>query len=641
MNKMLRKAGSVLVLLLAMIAGIGYMGDTAKADSGSYGYFKYSVYNNLATITEYTGAESNVTVPSSINGITVAAIGERVFKGSAKYIQNVVIPSTVTSIGTASFEGCENLISVTGMENVTSMGERAFKSCKNLSRVDLGNKLTTICKECFYECTSLTVTALPSSLTTVGARGFQNTLLNADLPATLTSIGAWAFENTQLKSVEIPATITELGEGAFMACKELTSVKISRNVSVRCFKECTKLTNLELAEGVTGIYFGAFAKCTALTGLATPSSLRFIDGDAFSCCTSLSQLTFNRDLADLGAESFYNCALSTVILPTTVVYIGGGCFSANPNLEITIPISVTSIGKEEGTECYSRRNDDYEWWSLKGFITDDGVKINCYPNSYAEKYYADNKKITLNLLSETPSTDITFSQSSVNTDTNGFFKINYTINPANTTDAIIWESSNTDIATVNCVGEVTAKGKGTATIIATTTSGKKASLDVIVTNAPNSVTFDVSSVTVAVGKSFSKPAAVRDSDGERNDVVPTYSSSDPSVATVDSVGKVTAKKAGTAVITARLGTLSAQYTVTVLKKIKSVKITKIGKKKIKIKTIKGASITAKMGWVSKTAKTNKKGIAKIKFSGKLKKNTVYVTVYKDNYYTKTVKKKFK
>ena len=93
------------------------------------------------TLTKLSAKEKKakkVTIPKTvtINNVKyrVTGIAAKVFKNSKK-LQTVVIPDTVTEIGTGSFEGCKNLKSVTIGKNVTSIGKNAFKNCKNLKKI--------------------------------------------------------------------------------------------------------------------------------------------------------------------------------------------------------------------------------------------------------------------------------------------------------------------------------------------------------------------------------------------------------------------------------------------------------------------------------------------------------------------------
>lgn len=93
------------------------------------------------TLTKLSAKEKKakkVTIPKTvtINNVKyrVTGIAAKTFKNSKK-LQTVVIPDTVTEIGTGSFEGCKKLKSVTIGKNVTSIGKNAFKNCKNLKKI--------------------------------------------------------------------------------------------------------------------------------------------------------------------------------------------------------------------------------------------------------------------------------------------------------------------------------------------------------------------------------------------------------------------------------------------------------------------------------------------------------------------------
>ena len=58
------------------------------------------------------------------------------------------------------------------------------------------------------------------------------------------------------------------------------------------------------------------------------------------------------------------------------------------------------------------------------------------------------------------------------------FTIKATMTPKNTTDKVTWKSSNSKVAAVSSKGVVTLKKTGKATITATTTSGKKATVKI-------------------------------------------------------------------------------------------------------------------------------------------------------------------
>lgn len=100
---------------------------SAKSD------YKYTVENGKITITEYTGKDIDVTIPASIEGMTVIAIGEEAFKGMQ--IRSVVIPSGVTEIGWFAFSSCTVLESITIPSSVTKVGYGAFDYCPKALKI--------------------------------------------------------------------------------------------------------------------------------------------------------------------------------------------------------------------------------------------------------------------------------------------------------------------------------------------------------------------------------------------------------------------------------------------------------------------------------------------------------------------------
>jgi hypothetical protein len=74
-------------------------------------------------------------------------------------LTNINIPSSVTRLGTSSFEKCTGLTSIEIPSSVTHIGEKAFYECKNLKVViDNSEDNLKIGNEAFQECGSVTYT---------------------------------------------------------------------------------------------------------------------------------------------------------------------------------------------------------------------------------------------------------------------------------------------------------------------------------------------------------------------------------------------------------------------------------------------------------------------------------------------------
>ncbi len=86
--------------------------------------FKYIVTGTTATLTGYTGNDTDIVIPASVDGYRVTAIADGAFEGSPA--KSVIISDGVTSIGWFAFNGCTALRSVTIPSSVTSIGYLAF-----------------------------------------------------------------------------------------------------------------------------------------------------------------------------------------------------------------------------------------------------------------------------------------------------------------------------------------------------------------------------------------------------------------------------------------------------------------------------------------------------------------------------------
>ena len=124
-----------------------------------------------------------------------------------------------------------------------------------------------------------------------------------------------------------------------------------------------------------------------------------------------------------------------------------------------------------------------------------------------------------------------------------------TVTPENATDAVVWSSSDENVATV-ADGVVTAVAKGTATITAASASDPTIKAECLVTVlapvAVTEVTLNKSATTLLVGWKETLTATVAPEDATNKDIA--WTSSDESVATVEN-GVVTAVAKGTADIT--------------------------------------------------------------------------------------------
>lgn len=262
-------------------------------------------------------------------------------------------------------------------------------------------------------------------------------------------------------------------------------------------------------------------------------------------------------------------------------------------------------------------------------------------DSWYERVFNVNKTngtLTITPVS-VPATSITLNASSQNLITGESFTLTATVEPAKTTDTVVWSSSNEAVATVSD-GTVTAAKAGTTEITATA-GNVKATCTVTVSDPVYKVT-DIKltaapSRRIAAGKKVKLKASIAPSNATDKSV--TWTSSNKKVATVNAKGLVTFKKnAGgkkvTITATAKDGSKKfAKITLTCMKgSVKSIKLS--GKTTVKSgKTTKlKAKVSTKNGKANKTvvwSSSNTK-LATVDKNGKVKtvkgkKGTVKIT----------------
>lgn len=183
--------------------------------------FYYTEADGGVTITGTT-LTGNITVPVSLGGKTVKAIGEKAFANTGS-ITSVTFAegNSVSTIGKNAFHNCYGLtkINLEKCTKLTEISDYAFSSCRQLKSVTVSG-LTTLGIYAFYSCSELESAAITGSLTEIKDYAFYlcPALKTADLTncKQLTAIKAYAFDEcTSLETLCIPASLTTLEDHAF------------------------------------------------------------------------------------------------------------------------------------------------------------------------------------------------------------------------------------------------------------------------------------------------------------------------------------------------------------------------------------------------------------------------------------------
>ncbi|MCC8161014.1 MAG: leucine-rich repeat protein, partial [Oscillospiraceae bacterium] len=304
-------------------------------------------------LTEYTGTSVNVTVPETVDGQTITAIGASAFEISenGENIESVTLPDTVTTIEEYAFCHCTSLAEIILPETLTTIGDAAFASCTSLTEITLPETVTTIGESAFDGCKSLTIITLPSGLTEINNEVFASctSLETIDLPDTVTSIGSMTFYCCiSLNEITLPSELTEIDTYAFSGCASLETIDIPYTVTsigMAAFYECTSLKTVTLPTGLTEISSDLFEYCTSLTEIDLPQSVVKVGSAAFAWCESLTKIDLS-NVTSIGARAFFYCdALEEVTYGTEKTVLSGSPFDGCGSVKkVTVPNMETSIG---------------------------------------------------------------------------------------------------------------------------------------------------------------------------------------------------------------------------------------------------------------------------------------------------------
>ena len=418
--------------------------ESQESVSATYGDFEYTLEDDYTcTITKYNGSAANVTIPSTIYGNKVSAIGRYAFEENPN-IKKVSMPNSVKIIDRGAFWYCGNLESVTMPTSLKEIGRCAFYET-NLKSVVLPTGLKYISKEAFKFCYNL-------------------------------------------KTVTLPNTVESLGDACFGSCTSMQSISIPNSVKDMrwsTFDRCTSLKTVTIGSGVdTMNAYSVFGGCTSLESITVNSANKDF--------SSANGILYNKYKSEILLYPI-NKKDTAYTVPSSIDTLYEMSANGNTYLKtVTIPSNIKDIGDY----AFGYIGEKYNYQKVSGFT------IKGYKGTAAERY-ARNNDFNFVQLQIVP-TSVALNKTTLTLDIGKTSTLKATVYPSNASNKkCTWSSSNTSVATVDSNGKVTAKKAGTATITVKTSNGKTANCKVTV-NLPTPQITSLANTTGGIKISWNK-----------------------------------------------------------------------------------------------------------------------------------------
>lgn len=331
-------------------------GDDKLPSEDCFGYTYKFLSTSTIAITDYNGYDTEVTVPSKIDGYTVTSV-----EGfDTTKTKKITLPETVTTIGDSAFATYDNfsysvLEEVTLPRNLKNIGAGAFENCYFLTSIDIPESVTKIGNGAFYGCDNLKNISVKSDID-IGNKAFgdrynlipaisktyedsqsdffvwngwvfeyNGNSQNPAIPSGTVGIYDDVFAYSDITSVTIPEGVKYINYGAFQQCTTLKNIKLPNSlvrINASAFKECTSLSALSLGEGLKTIDSEVFKGCVGLKTVALPSKLETLEYEAFEDCSNLENVTFPNTLTTADESAFYETKWYNNIKDGTALYYG-------------------------------------------------------------------------------------------------------------------------------------------------------------------------------------------------------------------------------------------------------------------------------------------------------------------------------
>ena len=384
---------------------------------------------------------------------------------SAKTQTSYILPDSVISIGDHAFKNCSNLTTITIPDSVTSIGSYAFSYCYSLTNITIPDGVTSIGEGAYLRCSRLTSIALPNSIISIGNYAFEDCTALKDVYYSGTeeqwdSIHIGGFGNNTLKN----ATIHFQSSGN-VKVSGISLDRSSISVSIGSSVQLNASVEPENAQNKTVHWESSNpAVASVSAGLVTAKSkgtaiitARTDDGGYTATCTV------------------------TVSQPVTGISLNQSSISIIKGKTYQLSASIQPSGASNRNVTWSSSNSNIATVSSSGKVSAKAAGTATI--TVTTKDGSKTAKCTVTVKNEPIKvTGVSLNRSQITLFAGKSENLTAAVKPSNAANkGITWQSSNTNVATVDSGGRITARTEGTATItVKTNDNGKTAKCTVTV-----------------------------------------------------------------------------------------------------------------------------------------------------------------